>query len=129
MKTKEFRIGNYARNKATHELLEIVELNEEGIAFYVVDRSKYPLPKGWQAEPIPLTKEWLLKFAFSFYEKLSGLIGFELDGWFLTEEFEFMILGLSISLSKLKYVHQLQNLYFALEEKELIIKTKPNGTI
>ena len=77
-------------------------------------------------EPIPLTEEWLLKFGF---EKSGG-------GLYLTyETFEMYyingVLGLSARVSdpnegyidtKIKYVHQLQNLHFALTGEELTIK-------
>jgi hypothetical protein len=69
-------------------------------------------------EPIPLTEEWLLKFGFEW--KNHGL---HKDNWVIrqfggdwtiflsNEKYNFDI--------KLCYVHQLQNLYFALTGEEL----------
>ena len=77
--------------------------------------------------PIPLTEEWLLKFGFegspSDYKKeklsitLKGSDVYHIKGrvyfnsWAIIEE-------------QLKYVHQLQNLFFALTGEELKISPK-----
>ena len=78
-------------------------------------------------KPIPLTEEWLLKFGFKKYldtlyihwTKESGM--FEIstrlpDG--------FYGLWANGTLGSFQYLHQLQNLYFALTNKELTIKEK-----
>ena len=73
-------------------------------------------------KPIPLTEEWLLKFGFkkeldSFYRlnKSSMIeICFFDDGILVTNQ--------SVCLSNIKYLNQLQNLYFALTGEELTIK-------
>ena len=76
-------------------------------------------------QPIPLTEEWLLKFGF---EKLSNF-----EEQYMEEDYVWQIdveRSPSLLLSngifhednygvKLEYVHQLQNLYFALTGKEL----------
>jgi len=78
-------------------------------------------------KPIPLTEEWLLKFGIKDYEII-------LDNESIIEisihNSSFWIGGELACISKhgfqgnnLKYVHQLQNLYFALTQKELILKT------
>lgn len=69
-------------------------------------------------EPIQLTDEWLLKF------------GFEKDGtWFTKSGFgisidnlKWQMKGYIATFDKCLYVHQLQNLYFALTGKELTFK-------
>jgi hypothetical protein len=76
-------------------------------------------------DPIPLTEEWLLKFGFK--KTMSWTYTIDLVGnlklvYYLGEK------GFSIGFknysdfSNLKYVHQLQNLYFALTKQELEIK-------
>jgi hypothetical protein len=79
-------------------------------------------------KPIPITKEWLLKFGFSKYDQMGDnyFFAFEKD-----DNFEF---NLFLNFNKLKVsfyglnwerafkidsVHQLQNLYFALTGQEL----------
>lgn len=67
-------------------------------------------------EPIPLTDEWLVKFGFekSYKSFVKG------DFTFITNH------GLAYKLTIItnlpKYVHQLQNLYFALTGEELEIE-------
>lgn len=68
MKASELRIGNLLQSNYG-ALLKAVELKEENeistITTYVVDRSKFPQLKGWKAQPIPLTEDWLLKLGFN----------------------------------------------------------------
>ena len=80
-------------------------------------------------EPIPLTEECLLEFGFEQcgYEMLSWqhpkLPGFELDGinWADAGHIEYQFLNYQIgdSIFRIHYIHQLQNLYFALTGEEL----------
>ncbi len=88
------------------------------------------IQSGWvylkNCSPIPLTEEWLLKFGF---ELVNGVywtkfrISFEEDDekgyWNMTESFGGDLISFCVSI---QYVHQLQNLYFALTNTELEIK-------
>jgi hypothetical protein len=69
-------------------------------------------------KPIPLTEEWLLKFGFEqkslhYFKENIFVITLE-DGYF-----ECLLGNYEV---KLKYAHELQNLYWALSGKELTIK-------
>ncbi len=78
--------------------------------------------------PIPLTEEWLLKFGFEksdntpFYDYFVLEFGIGLcydvysDSYFLAYQKN------HYTKTNIKYVHQLQNLYFALTNEELTIK-------
>jgi len=106
MKANELRIGNWIDYKNTV--------------------CQYDASDFWEAEnntqflelfvkPIPLTEEWLLKFGFKSvngypFKMLCGYIKIRNGIWF------FKYYNLDIEL---KYVHQLQNLYFALIGEEL----------
>lgn len=90
-----------------------------------------PLP-----EPIPLTEEWLVKFGFIadnygvFYKTkdCSNNSNSIIDLWAkkcLVEQFDISIgqeFGDTHNLCFIKYVHQLQNIYFALTGEELTEK-------
>jgi hypothetical protein len=76
--------------------------------------------------PIPLTEEWLLKFGFevntdyasednNWYDYLKNYVRISMP--YFTYNFEN-----GESEIEIKYVHQLQNLYFALTGEELTIK-------
>jgi len=70
-------------------------------------------------KPITLTEEWLLKFGFEQDKKYKywRIGGFVLN---LKEDGRYYLWH--IGIFPLDYVHQLQNLYFELERKELTIK-------
>jgi hypothetical protein len=122
MKVEELRIGNLLRDKVTKTELRVIKLTDQDIVTYVIDRSMFPLQDGWGAEPIPLTEEWKLKF------------GFEKTEWDNFNSYR-LIIGNNdytivlysdgncevgdIITCKIEYVHQLQNLYFALKGEEL----------
>ena len=67
--------------------------------------------------PIPLTEEWLLKFGFKksviFFMKESMNIEFIENGCLFSLDGEYEVF--------IEHIHQLQNLYFALTNSELII--------
>lgn len=83
-----------------------------------------------QLFPIPLTEEWLLKFGF---EDVTGVY-YTLH---ISPDFKLLLIPAdgfypqlnkadengwqSVSLNKIEFVHQLQNLYFALTGEELLI--------
>lgn len=110
MEAKELRIGNLVNRDGKNIVIN---------SGYEIDNYE------GQYKPIPLTEEWLLKFGFEIKLKLSGHNGFYLNGFYIIKSnyvFELLIEGSSVILSKIKFVHQLQNLYFALTGQELTIK-------
>lgn len=117
MKTSEYRIGNYLQDGLTKELLQVCELSENKISSKVVDRSKFPLPEGWFNEPIPLTEEWLLRLGAEAIETPHDIQYRIKDRLFVLRGFVFCDYGSGV---KILYVHQLQNLYFALTQTELV---------
>ena len=83
--------------------------------------------------PIPLTEEWLLNFGFN-KEYQKGYIGIDvcnsdfvlteplkMGEWQTNYTFQFET-GSVPKFKEIKYVHQLQNLFFCLCGEELILK-------
>ena len=128
MKSSELRIGNLAQDEMSGAIIRVSGITTENQSFYVIDRDKYPLPNGWKAVPIPLTEEWLVRFGFAIDTSKHGELAtlkndFELwksNGW---KEWNLQTGGYDAESNDfsvdLKYVHQLQNLYFALTGEEL----------
>jgi hypothetical protein len=134
MKASELRIGNYVNVPNYEQCPFRIDAFEHCSEKFIKVAQEVKLngfevhPITWYGDnlqPIPLTVEWLLKFGF---EK-SGLWTYviELQGnlklvYYLGEK------GWSIGFksysdfSNLYYVHQLQNLYFALTGEELTLK-------
>jgi hypothetical protein len=71
---------------------------------------------------IPLTEEWLLKFGFNGDSILGTQTLYRLNGieiWAFRNDKTFMVDNIKRKKVELKFVHQLQNLYFALTGQEL----------
>jgi hypothetical protein len=83
-------------------------------------------------KPIPLTEEWLVKFGFVKDKKHNNCCDLELENDFYLQgvgygksniKYEVILTDSNDNeLTLVKHVHQLQNLYFALTNEELIIK-------
>jgi hypothetical protein len=121
MTANELRIGNLVRDKISKTEIKIIELTEQSIGTYVVDRNKFPLSNGWSIEPIPLTEEWLLKLGFEkqkgkidIFEKSRLRIWIGARGQSLCYLVEENTTSAHYIPNSLEHVHQLQNLYFAL---------------
>lgn len=124
MKANELRIGNYIfDNEIVGSITKTCIWNEnENIILFD------------EIEPIHLTEEWLIKFGFlkqeyryltKYYFYLNLLSHGEIS--FHNTEKGFKIdlgttTGYHVGTTNIKYVHQLQNLYFALTGEELTIK-------
>lgn len=131
MEAKELRIGNYAQ--------QFLGINDDGAEYkeIIIEANDIYRISGWEnndIEPIPLTEEWLLKLGLK--EVNNGLsikcLNYYLDfdnetGLFLMESPENLEKAI-MDLSHIKYVHQLQNLYFALTGEELTISKKIDET-
>jgi hypothetical protein len=120
MKANELRIGNWVKHPAAvwSHRTEVqgygyVEFQWEehdwaGIAECTINLE--------DVKPIPLTEEWLLKFGFE-YSDLNGDSGlwkippFQIYGKYNQFLYDYRL--------DVNYVHQLQNLYFALTGEEL----------
>jgi hypothetical protein len=101
----------------------ITEFREDGIYWIKPVEPKIEA-KSFHFKPIELTEEWLLKFGFEKPAHTWICNIFHLTEW---DDFPLnwavaMNKNGAIVVLKLKYVHQLQNLYFALTGEELIDK-------
>jgi hypothetical protein len=125
MKVNELRIGNkfYLPNGE----IGTISYHEIRLLIVAMEKPNY--------NPIPLTEEWLLKFGFEdvdlnmsgsnwLVKEQKGLwrqairIAYseKSEEWSLTLE---CVSPPTLSIVRLKYVHQLQNLYFALTGEEI----------
>ena len=144
MESKELRIGNYLYNGEGYVAVD--EIYKDDIKISILKDSP-AMFEVCDIQPIPLTEEWLEKFGFEkviYASESTGYgceyilkvgnrdkDGFTLNGFTLIYQDDFS-LGIyckeddgdfiTPDLSRFKYVHQLQNLYFALTGEELTIK-------
>jgi hypothetical protein len=116
MEASELKIGNliYKCYPEGNEVVEVKNISENFVNSLGISSIK----------PIPLTEEWLLKFGFEKNEnglfklfnesEVPILLNEDLNGWTCD--------GINFSVNGTQYIHQLQNLYFALTGEELTIK-------
>jgi uncharacterized protein YmfQ (DUF2313 family) len=119
MTAKEFRIGNLIQWLSTGTIETVMDIvTYKGRVDRINNVSIH------DCMPIPLTEEWLLKFGFERIYDCKTCYKLEFDDIrtleFLNTEL-FCYLN-DYKVSHLKFVHQLQNLYFALTGNELTIK-------
>ena len=107
MKANELRIGNHIRYRN-----EIIEVQSTDILSAELSPSDF--------SAIILTEEWLLKFGFKRFPwgLVVGNLLFK-DNLKCTELTFEVGNGFRVEI---KYIHQLQNLYFALTGEELTLK-------
>jgi len=96
MKT-ELRIGNWVKT----------------IEGEIQIQNGWEIDEGNETHPIPLTEEWLERFNWNPPKDIG--VSFSLT----TDEIHFVA---GNYYKKIEYVHQLQNLYFALTGEELTVK-------
>lgn len=120
MVASELRIGNLV-NPTNDNVKRPYVITAQELLYFEADKRRF--------EPISLTEEWLLKFGFVYRNENRGLLAIldltkehwklNLSGGFTKDGFHVMNCPTCVDL---KYVHQLQNLYFTLTREELILK-------
>lgn len=124
IQARELRIGNLVFiHDEVDSICEIGQANNG----YCNNNGYFNFDKG-AIEPIPLTKELLLKCGFE--DTTGGWGGSQgCDYYYKKGNFEIQTYDSDIFWHlkgafeiKIKYLHQLQNLYFALKNEELTIK-------
>ena len=121
LKCTDLRIGNLVYSKETNRFQKITGLTDENpfIDAVTFDYTNYD-----EIEAIPITEEMLFNFGYGkkhdIYYKNNSLLRFIGNEVFYSrgeiDDAEFQEY-----ITSVKYVHQLQNLYFALTGRELTV--------
>lgn len=143
MKLQDLRIGNYVVYEATTHIVSAigrsgiyswwVKDGEPVIEYCLKDAGGVQVEDPYfdqisNYEPMPITEEWLLKFGFEKSTLDGDNTWLNLRYRYLTfssdESVEFKKVYLTVSRMDIicEYVHELQNLYFALTGEELTIR-------
>lgn len=118
MEANELRIGNYVQSRI-----------EVGQKWDIIVSANDLIGNYKLFEPIPLTEDWLVKFGFRITDSESNLnlTYAKKDGFCINtyqeEKVGYWWLGFyhNNKNKHIQYVHQLQNLYFALTNEELTL--------
>lgn len=123
IKKSELRIGNWIEAE-NHNRQKVIIQVDDGFCIDFAQRNN--------SNPIPLTEEWLIKFGFEEYidfgRKTGNFDKVPLCGFtYSINTNKVMIMHKGNNIShwldiQIKYVHQLQNLYFSLTGEELEVK-------
>ena len=116
IKENELRLGNWIEGRSHYK--------KDFVTFQVYKETFFDIESTYgEFKPIQLTEEWLIKFGFELDEHSDtyNLCNSEynemcIEGYL---QLEMNVMGVNV---RVKYVHELQNLFFVLNKKELIIK-------
>lgn len=123
MEAREFRLGNYFMSNI------VQQIGIEHLEFLLNENFDHSVMK-----PIPITEEWLLKFGFfkmitkdgGYIKPINSTFSIDSDDFLFDlkhKQYIFYTLDLLTYHGKeINYVHELQNLYYALTGEELTIK-------
>jgi hypothetical protein len=114
MKAEELRIGNYIKSSTTDELIIVS-------AYTITQIVEHP----WKAKPIKLTEDWLEKLGFTekiINEHTLRQTIYQSKYYFISliklgDYFKLIIDGKIYRTTD--FVHQLQNVFYALTGEEL----------
>lgn len=128
MKAENYRIGNLVLAVGEVRKIDSLSIRQRPDCGYFGFDGLRPL-KGIHIEPIPLTEEWLLKFGWlwnkecdSFEKYPNGDARMNLQFSTLSNSYTMFNFILSAEISRrIKYVHQLQNLFWCLTNEELTV--------
>ena len=119
MEAKELRIGNYVLTGVGVEV--VYELYNHKLA--VSNGNTGSTVRYSEIEPIPITKDWLLKFGFEKVMKKHNYTTYKLDGIKVAIYPTFIsVRNVPVDYKYFSHIHHLQNLYNSLTGKELKIK-------
>lgn len=119
----DLRIGNLVLVH-NHYVAEVISIGDKiGVKTVAEPKANIDYLDLEFISPIPINEKWLLDLGFGIKEIYpkneihpKGWIIYEKDEFTITDDFRLQIFGKSV---KIEYVHNLQNLYYAIERKEL----------
>ena len=118
MNAKELRIGNWV-NVGESKPFQVTGIFKEYI-WALVSETDFPLK---DVKPIPLTTEWLERFGLKqsgYNDEDKAIYQIRDHGVWILQNIVTKKFSIDQYEIEIKYVHQLQNLYFALTGEELI---------
>jgi len=131
MKSSDLRIGNLV--DLGNRIAKVTEINHLACVVVDLEETQDTIEDYERVKGIPLTEEWLLKFGewvkeddlfIRRLDTINDALRLDYvndDGELYWEFYVYNVAEQRVGCAYVKYVHQLQNLYFALYERELIL--------
>jgi hypothetical protein len=127
MKATELRIGNIV--DLGNRIAKVIEIGHSSCVVVDLDETQDTIEDYERVQGLILTDEWLLKFGFlKITEQNPPKYGVEYifriqieDRTYLIKPYNSKFFNCNTA-TDIEYIHQLQNLYFALTNKELTAK-------
>ncbi len=119
IKIEELRIGNYICVNNNGHPCRVMELTMSSVVVESI-KENYNEPTIKSFNPIPLTEEWLFKFGFEVSEIFKNSYILNSVEIYIQDGLYWYDFG--NDRVEVKTIHQLQNIYFALNDKELTMK-------
>lgn len=110
MDARELRLGNFVQweNEGSIFVCEVLTISKTSIRCKVFENDLEEIMcNNEELQPIPLTEKWRIELGFAYGNNTISRLKYE-TGFGKVE----------VWLSRVKYVHQLQNLYFAMVKKD-----------
>lgn len=122
MEAKELRIGNLVEYEDDESIFKVTSIEKSGLG--VENESESVI---WididKFDPISMTEEWLLKFGFKINDEgRHKTVSNNEVKFYITYFNEVLFMDLLNRNIHIKYIHQLQNIYFAVTGEELEIR-------
>ena len=118
----ELRLGNLFIEQNSSEIISVIGLERNRVVFTGMFINE------WQAKPIPLTEDWLLKLGFTqhhgdYYNQhlLLKNTGASKNEWDLKLYPNELGSASETTGQRFYFVHQIQNLYFSLTGRDLTV--------
>jgi hypothetical protein len=131
MKASELRIGNLV--DLGNRIAKVIEIGQLACVVVDLEETQDTIEDYERTNPIPITEEWLLNFGFEDKKTCFNLSRKEILGHdfgdFAVSKYDDTQMKVwrghkYIGVCHVQYVHQLQNLYFALTGEELTLKSE-----
>ena len=127
MKNNELRIGNYVQHKG--EIVKVEQITKHKIGYHkYADKRTMQYLKYSEIVPIEITEDILIRLGFeeTFNDTYSEILRY--DKIEVIKFYERLLVHIFNKYSEycfgniIKYIHELQNAYFVVNNKELEIK-------
>ncbi|MBP1165072.1 hypothetical protein JOE44_001956 [Chryseobacterium sp. PvR013] len=118
---QELRLGNLTKD-SRGKILTVLELLESYARVYTIRKEWWSSTSYDDLEPIELNEDWLFKLGYECNKNEYSISGHDRFNVFQSVKGPYIFCDDKIAIKYVKYVHELQNIFFALTGEELTIK-------